>query len=106
MKARIRFYALPRMACKRILVFRRESNLPQCLIEVRNQIFDILDPDGNANESVSDADALADFGWDGGMRHRCRVRDQRFDSAEALGERAQCYMVQHFSRIFEGNHVE
>ena len=40
------------------------------VIEICDQIFHIFDADGDADESIGDADAIADFRGDRGMSHR------------------------------------
>src|SRR5882757_9812813 len=82
------------------------SHLIERVIEISDQIFHVLDADRNADESVSDADAFADFRGDRGMSHRRGMRDQSLDAAQAFCKRAELYMVEHFPGILECDHVE
>jgi hypothetical protein len=59
----------------------RKSDFPERLIEVVNQIFHVLNSDGDANQPVGDSDPLAHFGWDRGVRHGRGMRDERFHSS-------------------------
>src|SRR5262245_46296980 len=63
--------------------------LAERLAQVGDQVLDVLDADGQAYEAVRDADAQPLRRLDDGVRHRDRVRDQRLDGAQILGERAE-----------------
>src|SRR5258708_13455074 len=77
------------------------SHLIERVIEISDQIFHVLDADRNADESVGDADAFADFRGDRGMSHRRGMRDQSLDAAQAFRKRADLYMVEHFPGLLE-----
>ena len=46
-----------------------ELHVKQRLVEVRDDVFDVLDADGEAHEAFGDADAILDLLGHGGMGH-------------------------------------
>lgn len=54
-------------------------------LNVRPEVFDVLDADGEADEAIGDAGGFADVFRDGGVCHGGRMADEAFDAAEALG---------------------
>ena len=62
------------------------------------QVVDVLDADRDADHVVGDADLLAPLGGHRRVRHGRGMADQRFDAAEALGERHQPHAVQQRAR--------
>src|SRR5690349_12440062 len=63
------------------------ARLSERLIEVGDEVVDILDADGKANERVADAERAALLGRERGVRHDRGMLDEAFDAAQALGER-------------------
>src|SRR6185312_12344976 len=59
----------------------------QRVIEVGDQVVEILDADGKADEGVADAERLALLRWQRGVRHDGGMLDQALDPAQALGQR-------------------
>ena len=67
----------------------REFRLAAPARDVFDKISWILDAGGNPHEAVREADLRAAFRRHRRMRHRCRMRDQRLDAAQAFGQRHQ-----------------
>ena len=63
-------------------------------------------PDRDAHQAVGDAERGAAIGRHRRVRHRRGMGDQRFDAAEALGERAQPHRVEQPPRGLERSEVE
>ena len=82
------------------------SDLAQRLIQVGDQILHVFDSDRDADQSVGDSDPLAHFGGNRGMRHRRRMRNQRFHSAQAFRQRAELHVIENGARIFQRDDVE
>ena len=79
-----------RPSMQRFLKLKRESRLHfrKRLIEVSDQIFHVLDSHGEAHQSFGDSDPLANLHRHRSMRHRRRMRDERFHSSQAFRQRA------------------
>src|SRR5690348_1259017 len=60
------------------------KRLSQRLLKVGQQIFYILDTDGEAQQRIVDASRFADFFWDRAMRHAGGMADQRFHSTKTF----------------------
>src|SRR5262249_22608962 len=65
----------------------RPSDELERLSEILAQVVEVLDSGGNPDHAVSNTEGGAAIRGYGGVRHRRRVRDERFDAAQALGER-------------------
>ena len=76
------------------------------MVEVGDDVFDVFDADGKADEAFGDADAIADVGGHGGVGHRSGKRNKSFDSAEAFGERAKLYLIEEAARGVERFEIE
>ena len=63
-------------------------------------------PGGDPHQAVGDAERRAPVGRHRGVGHRRRVRDQRFDAAQAFGERHQPDAVQQPAGGFERAELE
>ena len=48
----------------------RELDVEESLVQVGDDVFDVFDADGEADQAFGDANALADFGGHGGVGHR------------------------------------
>ena len=59
------------------------------LLQVGDEVFDVLDADGQADEVVRDLELRA---CDRGVGHPGRVLDERLDPTERLGERVQLHL--------------
>ena len=70
------------------------------------QIVDVLDAGRNPHQAVGDAERRAPLGGHRRVRHRRRMRDERFDAAEALGERHQPDAVQQRRARLERSEIE
>src|SRR5581483_57246 len=81
-------------------------SLLQRLGQVLLQVVDIFYPGGDAHETVGDAERGATVWRDRRMRHRRRMRNQRFDASQAFRKRMQLDVVQHRSRGLERTHLE
>jgi hypothetical protein len=57
------------------------SDVIQRLSQIGYQIFDVLDSYRDANQRIGETDLLAQLTRDARMRHRGRMRDQRFSTA-------------------------
>lgn len=77
-------------------------NVQEGLVDVGEDVFEILNADGEAHEAVGDADAVADFLGHGSVRHLRGKRDERLDSAKAFGERADLHLIEEAARGFLG----
>src|SRR4029077_7710610 len=53
----------------------RGLDVEQGLVEVRDDVLDVFDADGETNQTFGDAHALADFHGHGGVGHQRRKRD-------------------------------
>src|SRR5437773_11252383 len=62
------------------------SIVSQGLIEVCNQVFHVLDPDGKPHQAVGEAHLALELGWDAGVGHRGGVAHEALDAAQRLGE--------------------
>ena len=71
------------------------------LVEVGDKVFDVLDTHGEAQQPVGESGLGALGGRDGGVRHRRRVPDERFDAAQALGQRENLGGRGHAPRAIE-----
>jgi hypothetical protein len=71
---------LPQIGGEGLVRDARDAS-PQRVVEVGDQIVDVLDADGEADEGVADAQGLALLRRQGGMRHDRRVLDQALDAA-------------------------
>ena len=89
---------------------RRESGAlrgsGECLLEIRDQIFRILDAGGNANKTIRESNLCATVGGNRGVRHRRGMRDERFHSAKAFRERHQADTLADVVRGFEASNIE
>jgi hypothetical protein len=59
----------------------------QRLIEIGDEVIQVFDADGEANQLIADAERGPFFLGYGGMRHDTRVVDEAFDTAETLRQR-------------------
>jgi len=59
----------------------------QRLREIFNQVFNVFQADGEANDALIDAGFFAAAGRHRSVRHRHRMADQRFHAAERFRER-------------------
>ena len=73
----------------------------QRLLQVCQDVLDVLDADGKADEAWCDAHALAVLFAEIGVGHGRRVADERFDSAQALAQRTQPDAVEHGAGVLE-----
>ncbi len=62
----------------------RSLNLFKGLMQVGDDVFYILDTDGNPNQSIRDAEAFPFLWRYAGVRHRGGMRDQGFDSPQTF----------------------
>src|ERR1019366_4612712 len=67
---------------------RRPSDGREGVLEVRENVFHVLDSHRHAHEPRRDAAAEALLGLDTPMRHRGRMRNEAFDTAQRFAERA------------------
>src|ERR1700680_304150 len=84
----------------------RALGVEEGLIDVGDDVFDVFDTDGKAHEAFGDTDAFADFWGHGGVCNECRERDERFDAAEAFGERAEFYLIEEAASRVLGFEIE
>src|ERR1051325_9720539 len=77
-------------------------NLPERLIEVGDDVPDVFEADRDSDEPVGDAYARARLRKHRGVGHRRRVRDERLDAAETLGERAEADGFHATGRVLGG----
>src|SRR5260370_34822350 len=63
------------------------------LVEVGEDVFDVFDADGEADEAFGDAHALAAFDGRRGMGHERGERDQRLHTPEASPARAEAHWI-------------
>ena len=82
------------------------SDRAQGLLEVGDEVPGILDSHGDPDEPVRDSERLAVGRRNGGVRHRRRMTDQRLDTAETLGERAQTHAVEQPLGLRVGSQLE
>ena len=76
-------------------------DLEKRLVEVGDDVVDVFDADGEADETIGDADAVANFLWHGSVSHERGQGDERFDAAEAFGEGAKLHMMKEAARAIE-----
>src|SRR5439155_25259164 len=77
------------------------SHRRQRLFEVREDVFDVLDPHRDPDQPRGDAQAVWLFLGDRGVGHRGRARDEGLDPAEAFAERAQADFPEKLRRGLE-----
>ena len=80
--------------------------VPERVFQVGQQIFGVFDADGDAHEAVGDPQFVPRFLRDGGVGHRCGMRDQGFHSAKALAQRAELHAFQQPGRGVERTQIE
>src|SRR6266498_4358935 len=68
--------------------------LRQSLLEIGNDIFDVLDANRDTHHTVGDADRGSSLFAERGVSHSGGMRDQGFDSAEGLSQRAHAHSLQ------------
>lgn len=56
------------------------------VVEVGDEVVDVFDADGDADEVIGDADVVADVFGDGDVSHGGGVFDEGLDAAEGFGE--------------------
>src|SRR5438552_7265821 len=76
-----------RTVSTRICFVTFASVIPQRLIQIRDQVLHVLDPDRQPHQAVGKSHAAPHFGRHTRMRHRGRMPDQAFDAAERFCER-------------------
>src|SRR2546422_9188954 len=74
------------------------SVVSQGLVEVRNQVFHVFDPDGKPHQAVREAHLALQLGRDAGVGHRRRMADEAFDTAQRLGEDEDLGALHHAPR--------
>ena len=65
------------------------GGLPEGVFQIRDQVFDVFDSDGDADEAITDAEFAALCGGNGSMSHCGGVGDECFDAAETFAKRAK-----------------
>jgi hypothetical protein len=55
--------------------FKSKLDVEKRLVEVGNDVFNVFDTDGKANQTLRDAYALADFDGHRGVSHQCGERN-------------------------------
>lgn len=81
-------------------------DLGEGVVEVGDEVFDVFDADGEADQPVGDADLFANVGGNGSVSHRRGMGDEGLDAAEALGQRAKLHVVEQAAGRFHAAHVE
>src|SRR5437879_892413 len=96
-----------------LLLNRRDALPPtttldrrQRLLKIAKDIVHVLDADRDTHHPVSDADFAAAFLADSCVRHRRRMRNQGFDSAQGLGQRTHAHLAQHLVGVRERSGFE
>src|SRR5262245_66115092 len=84
----------------------KRSYLIEGLGEIFHEVVDVLDAGGNPHEAVGDTDSGPSIGGDRCVRHGGRMRDERFDTAEAFCQRVQAHRIQQPPRALQGAEVE
>src|ERR1035438_1191723 len=107
--ARVEAGLMPRLDGAKPRPYTGKLNRSQRLIQIAENIVDVLDADRNANQSIGDADFAASLRANRCMRHGCGMRNQGFDSAQRLGQRAHHHIPVHFIGFgersgFKGDH--
>jgi hypothetical protein len=82
------------------------SDIQQRLVDVGDDVFEVFDADGKADETVGDADAVAHFLGHGSVGHLRGQGDQGFDTPETFRERADFDLVEEAARGFLGAEIE
>ena len=95
-----------RALTKNILRRGLELDLGEGVVEVGDEVFDVFDADGEADQPVGDADLLANVGGNGGVSHRRGMRDEGLDAAEAFGEGAKFHVIEQVAGRIEAADVE
>jgi hypothetical protein len=69
------------------------SDRSQRLIQIGEDIVHVLDPDGNSYHAVGNSNLSPHFLAYASVRHRRRMRNQRLDPSERLGETAHLHLA-------------
>src|SRR2546425_9812325 len=82
------------------------SNSPERLIEIGDQVFHVLDPDGEPYETVAQPHLVAQRLRYARVRHRGRVPDQALHAAQRLREREDPGALDEAPRPFQGPELQ
>ena len=99
-RASLRFWAIVH-PCEAL-----QLDIKEGLVEVGDDVLDIFDANRKADETVRDADAVADFLGHGSVSHLGGKRDQGLDAAEAFRQGAELYIVEEAARGLLGAEIE
>src|SRR5438105_3451848 len=80
---------------------RPSQLLPQCIVEVSDDVLGCLDSDGETNKTIGDAEALSIVCRNPGVRRGYGARDQRFDATQTGGADRQCRIIHEPLRFFD-----
>ena len=64
-----------------------KGELFECLQQILFEVAYVFDADAEADKAVIDASGFAQLAWNAGVSHCRRMAGERFDAAEAFGER-------------------
>ena len=81
-------------------------NVEESLVDVGDDVVDVLDADGKADEAIGYADAVANFLGHRRVSHLRGQRDKRFDTSETFRQRADLHLVEEAARGFFGANIE
>ena len=76
----------------------RDAGLGERLLQIGLEVRQVLDPDGEPDQRIADADVGAHLGRHRGVRHDRRMLDQALDAAQALGQREDLAALEHAQR--------
>src|SRR5215469_6393151 len=82
------------------------SSLGQCLLDVGDDVLDVFDSGGDADESVGNSELCSSLCADCCMGHRCRMAHESLHAAERLREITELQLRYKSIRLFERAKLE